>query len=109
MFTYNSTHFKIELNGSRYSIGYKKIVAEATSRHYAHLSRYGDQYERSFSIRSGKYALGNDPNRVSDLTEINKVLILESKRNFIVLVRWNREGMKTLITVNKAQVNEWKV
>jgi len=76
MFSFNDTHFKIELNNSKYSIGYKKIIAEGTNRNYAHLSRYGDQYQRQFHIRSGKYALGNDPNRISDLTQINKVLKL---------------------------------
>lgn len=100
-FNFNSTHFKIELNGSKYSIGYKKIIAEGTSRNYAHLSRYGDQFQRSFHIKSGKYALGNDPNKVSDFTHINKVLRLDSKRNIIFLIKWNREGMKTLITINK--------
>jgi hypothetical protein len=104
MFTYNSTHFKIELHGVQYAIGYKKVIAESTNRYYAHLSRYGDQYERSFNIRSGKYALGNDPNKISDLTEINKVLKLESKRNYIFLVKWNREGMKTLITIKKDEI-----
>lgn len=73
------------------------------------MSRYGDQYDRTFHIRSGKYALGNDPNKISDFTQINKVLKLESKKNIIILVKWNREGMKTLITINKAQMNEWKV
>lgn len=29
-------------------------------RSYDHLSRYGDKVPRSFSIRSGKYALGNN-------------------------------------------------
>jgi hypothetical protein len=73
------------------------------------LSRYGDQYEKSFQIRSGKYALGNNPNKIEDFTQINKVLKLESKRNIIILVKWNREGMKTLITINKAKMNEWKI
>lgn len=109
MFNFNSTHFKIELNNSKYSIGYKKIIAEGTNRQYSHLSRYGEQYQRQFNIRSGKYALGNDPNKISDLTQISKVLKLESKRNIIILVKWNREGMKTVIKINKEQMNEWKV
>lgn len=78
------------MQGKHYAIGYKKVIAEGTPRNYAHLSRYGDQYERGFHINSGKYALGNDPNKISDLTQINKVLKLESSRNFIILIKWNR-------------------
>lgn len=109
MIKFNDTHLKLELHGKRYALGYKKIVAEGTNRQYDHLSRYGDQTPRSFHIRSGKYALGNNPNLISDFTQINKVLKLESKRNIIVLVKWNREGMKTLITIDKTKQNEWKV
>lgn len=76
MYSYNNSHFKIELNGKKYSIGYKKIEAESTSRNYKHLSRYGDQVQRGFSIRSGKYALGNNPNKIIDLSSIEKVLLL---------------------------------
>lgn len=64
MFNYNFSHFKIELNDRKYSIGYKKIIAQGTNRRYKHLSRYGDGYERSFNIRPGKYALGNNPNKI---------------------------------------------
>lgn len=76
MFSHNNTHLKIALNSKTYSIGYKRIIAEATGRSYDHLSRYGDQIHRSFSIRPGKYALGNNPNKISDLTQIRKVLKL---------------------------------
>lgn len=76
MFNNNASHFKITLNDRTYSIGYKRILAEATSRNYDHLSRYGDLGRRSFSIRSGKYALGNNPNKISELSQIRKVLKL---------------------------------
>lgn len=60
-FSYNKTHFTITLNDKKYSIGYKRLNGDPTPRNYDHLSRYGDQYGRSFTIKSGKYALGNNP------------------------------------------------
>ena len=60
-FSYNKTHFTITYNGKEYSIGYKRLDGDPTPRRYDHLSRYGDQVHRSFTIRSGKYALGNNP------------------------------------------------
>ena len=35
-------------------------------------------HARSFTIRPGKYALGNDPNNIVDLTAIKKVSEMES-------------------------------
>ena len=62
MFSYNSTHIEIKTKqGTTFKIGYKTLEANPTPRNYAHLTRYGTQSERSFSINSGKYALGNNP------------------------------------------------
>ena len=72
-YQFTSTHFNIIVHGKPYSIGYKRVEARPTSRHYDHLSRYGQQYARTFSIRPGKYALGNDPNDIRDFSEIKKV------------------------------------
>jgi hypothetical protein len=72
-YPFNSTHFTINVQGKLYSIGYKRVTARATSRNYDHLSRYGTQYSRQFSIRPGKYALGNDPNQIIDFSHIKKV------------------------------------
>ena len=60
-FSYNKAHFTIKEGGKSYSIGYKRLNGDPTPRRYDHLSRYGDQTPRSFTIRSGKYALGNNP------------------------------------------------
>ena len=64
----SNSHFSISLNGKSYSIGYKKVGARGTPRYYEHLSRYGQQYARTFNIRPGKYALGNDPNDIKDFS-----------------------------------------
>lgn len=105
MFSHNKTHLKVTLNSKIYSIGYKKIIAESTGRMYDHLSRYGDQVNRNFNIRPGKYALGNNPNKISDLTQIKKVLKLESKKNIFLLILWKRESMKTFISISKEKIN----
>ena len=76
MFSHNQSHLKIYLNNKQYSIGYKKIIAEGTNRNYQHLSRYGDQNGRAFNIKSGKYALGNNPNKISDFSTIRNVFYL---------------------------------
>ena len=73
MFSYNETHFTITLNNKQYSIGYKRLNGDPTPRNYKHLSRYGDQVARSFSIKSGKYALGNNPKTQVDLSSIRAV------------------------------------
>jgi hypothetical protein len=72
-YRYSDTHFIISLNGKSYELGYKRVNARSTPRHYDHLSRYGQQYSRSFSIRPGKYALGNDPNDIKDFSQIKSV------------------------------------
>ena len=61
-YQHTETHFNIIVDRKPYSIGYKRVEARATGRNYKHLSRYGQMFQRSFSIRPGKYALGNDPN-----------------------------------------------
>jgi hypothetical protein len=40
-YSFNSTHFTIKVKGSPYSIGYKRVTARGTPRHYDHLTRYG--------------------------------------------------------------------
>ena len=75
-FSYNKTHFTITSNDKQYSIGYKRLNGDPTPRQYDHLSRYGDQVGRSFNIKSGKYALGNNPKTEVDLTSIRNVLKL---------------------------------
>ena len=72
-YQHTKTHFTISIDGKAYSIGYKRVGARPTPRHYDHLSRYGQQYSRSFTIRPGKYALGNDPNDIKDFSEIKRV------------------------------------
>jgi hypothetical protein len=67
-YSYNNTHFIVNYEGQHYALGFKRVVARATNRNYDHLSRYGGQYSRSFSIRPGKYALGNDPNQIRDFS-----------------------------------------
>lgn len=73
---YNTSHITITNNNSLYHIGYKRLNGDPTPRNYAHLSRYGDQMQRSFSIRSGKYALGNFYKTEVNLSKIRKVLKL---------------------------------
>jgi hypothetical protein len=89
-FSHNITHFNINHEGQFYSIGYKRIEAKPTSRFYDHLTRYGTQSPRSFSIRPGKYALGNDPNTVRDFSQIKKVSKLSSDRYTFFLIQWKR-------------------
>jgi hypothetical protein len=74
--TYNSTHITIKNNNNLYNIGYKRLNGDPTPRNYDHLSRYGDQMRRSFSIRSGKYALGNYYKTEVNLSKIKRVLKL---------------------------------
>lgn len=74
---------------------------DPTSRSYDHLSRYGDQVPRSFSIRSGKYALGNNVKTEVNLSNIRKVFKLQSDRFTKYLILWGREHMKTVITIPK--------
>ena len=58
--SFNDTHFTLQYNSNKYSIGYKSLNGDSTPRRYKHLTRYGTESERTFNIRSGKYALGND-------------------------------------------------
>jgi hypothetical protein len=64
---------------------------------------------RSFNIRPGKYALGNDPTDVHDFSSISFVSSLSSPRYTFFLVHWRRYGMRTLISIPKERPNEWKV
>lgn len=96
---YNKTHVTIIHNNKEYNIGYKRLNGDATSRYYDHLSRYGDQGKRSFSVRSGKYALGNYFKTEVNLSVIRKVLVLESDRLTRYVILWGRDQMKTLITI----------
>lgn len=77
-FYYNDTHFKINYDNKEYGIGYKRVGARGTNRQYDHLTRYGTQGARGFNIRPGKYALGNDPNDVTDISTIQSVSTLHS-------------------------------
>jgi hypothetical protein len=64
---------------------------------------------RGFNIRPGKYALGNDPNTIQDLTSIHTVSRLKSERYTFFLIHWKRYQMKTLISIPLSRPNEWKV
>lgn len=109
MLRYNSTHMLITINNKEYSIGYRRLNGDATPRRYDHLSRYGEQGPRSFNIRSGKYALGNDPKTEVTLSEIQAVYKLESDYVKKIIIRWKREQMKTIISIQNDQLNQWKV
>jgi hypothetical protein len=85
------------------------VEARATERNYDHLSRYGGQFRRGFTIRPGKYALGNDPNTVRDFSAISSISQLKSQRYTFFLIHWKRYQMKTLISIPKMRPNEWKV
>ena len=89
-FSYNATHMTISLSQKQYNIGYKRLNGDPTSRSYKHLSRFGDQTPRTFSIRSGKYALGNNLKTQDNLSEIKKVLKLESDLLIKYVILWNR-------------------
>lgn len=104
-FSFNNTHFKISYAGGEYAIGYKKVEAKGTSRQYDHLSRYGNQVGRGFYIRPGKYALGNDPNTVQDLTSILSVSQLKTNKYTFFLIHWRRYQMKTLISIPRIRPN----
>lgn len=108
-FGFNSTHVKINRNGKEYAIGYKRLNGDATQRTYSHLSRYGDQVQRGFSVRSGKYALGSNEKTEVSLSRIRKVYRLESDLVRKYVVTWTRDQMKTLITIPKKKDNQWKV
>lgn len=73
------------------------------------MARDGRQVPRSFSIRPGKYALGNDPSTVTDFSEIGKVSQLVSDRYRFILIHWKRYKMTSLISIPHARRNEWRV
>jgi len=98
---FNKTHLTISHNNKEYNIGYKRLNGDATSRYYDHLSRYGDQGKRSFSVRSGKYALGNYFKTEVSLSTVRKVMVLESDKLTKYVILWARDQMKTLITIPK--------
>lgn len=98
-YSHTDTHFRIKHSGREYLLGYKRVKAGSTDRHYEHLSRYGGRQERSFSIRPGKYALGNDPNDIKDFSSILRVSSLQSQRYRFFLIHWHRYGMKTIISI----------
>jgi len=108
-YTFNNSHFHIEVKGRRYSLGYKMIKAEATSREYLHINRYGGESGRSNNIQPGKYALGNNPNKISDWSTIQKVYTLSSMHYTFFMIKWKRNHMKTLISIKNNNKNEWKV
>jgi hypothetical protein len=64
---------------------------------------------RGFSIRPGKYALGNDPSTARDLTSISSVSQLTTPKYTFFLIHWQRYQMKTLISIPRSRPNEWKV
>lgn len=108
-FRHNTTHLIINHEGNDYALGYKKVKAGPTARNYDHLSRYGDQHRRSFSIRPGKYALGNDPNQIKDFTSIKSITWLKSIHYTFLLVHWKRYHMTTLVSIPLTRQNEWTV
>lgn len=105
----NKTHITLKINHKEYRISYKRVVAESTPRNYAHLSRYGSSVQRSFSINSGKYALGNNPNKIHEWSSVKDVSVVNTPSLSIFLVEWNRPGFRTVLTVNKSKTTTWKV
>lgn len=87
---YNKTHVILDHKGNKYSIGYKRLNGDPTSRSYEHLSRYGDQFKRSFTIRSGKYALGSNIKTEVNLSKIRKVFILQTDYIVKYIIHWAR-------------------
>ena len=73
---YNATHFTLLQGSNEYSVGYKKLDGNPTSRNYAHLSRFGEQKKRGFNIRSGRYALGNNIATEASMSKIRKIMRL---------------------------------
>ena len=60
-------------------------------------------------IKSGKYALGNNPNKIQILSDIKQSSLVESPTLSILVVSWNRSGMKTVITFNNSDKSTFKV
>lgn len=85
------------------------MTARGTPRRYDHLSRYGQLAGRSFNIRPGKYALGNDPSTAIDFSEIKRVSQLESQRMMFFVIEWKRYQMKTFISIPKDRLTQWTV
>ncbi len=88
-----------------YEIGYKRVNARPTPRSYSHLSRYGTRSPKNVQIHSGKYALGNDPNSISDFSQIKKIYSLASKNEQFYIIQWKRDKMKTIIRIPRARSN----
>ena len=109
MFSHNGTHLSIKSRDGTFHVGYKRLSGDPTPRNYAHLSRFGDKSPRSFSINSGKYALGNNIATEKSITSIRKVSIVESSTLTKVIVLWKRYGMKTIITYDHRHASNWKV
>lgn len=65
-------------------------MAESTSRSYEHLSRYGKKVKKSFTINSGKYALGNNPNTQESYSSIRKVYQIDSAKITQFIIKWKR-------------------
>lgn len=109
MVSYNDTTISLNVNQRKYTIGYKRVVAEPTPRNYEHLSANGGRTMRSFTIRSGKYALGNNPNKIYDFSRIHTVSMVETPNLSIYLIDWGRAGMRTLLTVEKQNTKTWNI
>lgn len=60
-------------------------------------------------IKSGKYALGNNPNKIQILSDIKQASFVETPTLSILVVNWNRQGMKTVITFNNSDKSTFKV
>lgn len=109
MVSYNDTTLILDINGRKYTIAYKRVVAEPTPRNYDHLNAMGNKSPRSFTIRSGKYALGNNPNKIYDFSRIDTVSVVETPTRFLYLVEWGRAGMRTLLSVEKQNNKVWNI
>lgn len=53
--------------------------------------------------------MGNNPNKIFPLSSIRDTQVVEASNTTVLVVNWNREGMKTLITFNNLDRQSFKV
>ena len=109
MLKYNNTHLTLSVSNKEYQISYKKVIAEPTPRNFEHVNAQGTKSNRAVTINSGKYAMGNNPNKISEWSSVKEVSVVNTDKLIIFVVEWNRAGMLTVLTLQKSNLKTWRV
>lgn len=106
---HNNTHLTLVVSNKEYHVSYKKVVAEPTQRSFEHVNAQGGRSIRAPTINSGKYAMGNNPNKIEEWSSVKDVSVITTDRLTVYVVEWGRAGMLTVLTQQRSNLKSWQV